>query len=78
MSRGPGRWQREILVMLERYPAFYLQDLRSAAARADAGATGRAGRPPRAYFVAFCGFWRILLRRISKFPGNSGFAWVIQ
>jgi hypothetical protein len=27
MSRGPGRWQREILVMLERYPAFYLHDL---------------------------------------------------
>jgi hypothetical protein len=27
MSRGPGRWQREILTTLERYQAFYARDL---------------------------------------------------
>jgi hypothetical protein len=49
MSRGPGRWQRQILAVLERHQAFFPNDLLPLeSTRAEQAALHRAVSTPHA------------------------------
>jgi len=72
VSRGPGRWQREILGALEKHPAFYLADLLPQPhTRSQVVALNRAARQlATLYKIGIC-------RWMCRF-GHSGFITVVR